>query len=237
VDQYADDPQSWNLYSYVRNNPLSNIDPSGQDCITTSNQTDASVTVTVASGTCNGKGGAYVNGTVDLKSLTYNGTSVGYSYTSYDANTIFGTGTVGLGSSGNIGALSPYGQEFYNQMSARRAANNGTIATFAAGQALFAAAYASIPAVVAGLTAMGETGALGPGVGLLKLAQRYGLNANSPKARQLLENLDMKVEDFVGKYRLGSIKQAEGWKFDGMTVKQALDAGGRKLLTDGRFDK
>jgi hypothetical protein len=41
----------------------------------------------------------------------------------------------------------------------------------------------------------------------------------------------------VGKYRLGSIKNAEGWKFDGMTVKEALDAGARKLLTDGRFDK
>ena len=40
------------------------------------------------------------------------------------------------------------------------------------------------------------------------------MKANSPKARQFLENLDMKVEDFVGKYRLGSIKQAE-WKFDG----------------------
>jgi hypothetical protein len=27
------DPQSWNLYSYVRNSPLIHIDPSGQDCI------------------------------------------------------------------------------------------------------------------------------------------------------------------------------------------------------------
>jgi hypothetical protein len=72
---------------------------------------------------------------------------------------------------------------------------------------------------------------------LLTLAQRYGLNVNSPKAFQLLENLDMLVEEFVGKYRLGSIKQAEGWRFEGMTVKQALESGGRKLLTDGRFDK
>ncbi len=33
VDQQADDPQSWNLYSYVRNNPLRFIDPTGQACV------------------------------------------------------------------------------------------------------------------------------------------------------------------------------------------------------------
>ena len=31
-DQDASDPQSWNLYSYVRNNPLTGTDPTGQDC-------------------------------------------------------------------------------------------------------------------------------------------------------------------------------------------------------------
>jgi RHS repeat-associated protein len=33
-DQHEEDPKSWNLYSYVRNNPLSNTDPSGQECVT-----------------------------------------------------------------------------------------------------------------------------------------------------------------------------------------------------------
>ncbi len=28
VDQHATDPQSWSLYTYVRNNPLRNVDPS-----------------------------------------------------------------------------------------------------------------------------------------------------------------------------------------------------------------
>ncbi|MGC8884743.1 MAG: RHS repeat domain-containing protein [Bryobacteraceae bacterium] len=33
LDQSPDDPQSWNLYSYVRNNPLRFIDPTGQACV------------------------------------------------------------------------------------------------------------------------------------------------------------------------------------------------------------
>jgi RHS repeat-associated protein len=32
VDQQAESPQSWNLYSYVRNNPMSATDPSGSKC-------------------------------------------------------------------------------------------------------------------------------------------------------------------------------------------------------------
>jgi RHS repeat-associated protein len=33
VDQFEEDPQSWNLYSYVRNNPHSFVDPSGRVCV------------------------------------------------------------------------------------------------------------------------------------------------------------------------------------------------------------
>jgi RHS repeat-associated protein len=33
ADQHAEDPQSWDLYSYVQNNPLSNVDPDGRTCV------------------------------------------------------------------------------------------------------------------------------------------------------------------------------------------------------------
>jgi len=33
MDQHAADPQSWNLYAYARNNPLTNRDPNGRWCI------------------------------------------------------------------------------------------------------------------------------------------------------------------------------------------------------------
>jgi RHS repeat-associated protein len=33
MGQDEKDPQSWNMYSYVRNNPLINVDPDGHDCV------------------------------------------------------------------------------------------------------------------------------------------------------------------------------------------------------------
>ncbi len=93
ADQNPSDPQSWNLYGYVRNNPLSNVDPDGQDCI----YMDGNGGGYVQSGDCTSDkdSGIFVNGTVDANSFRYNASnnSSSFSYTPDGA----GPGTIGTG--------------------------------------------------------------------------------------------------------------------------------------------
>jgi RHS repeat-associated protein len=235
ADQDPSDPQSWNLYSYVISNPMANIDPTGQDCVY-ANDFSSSGTVGLQRGNCTQKGGVYYEGTIDEKSFTFNSANgqLGFSYKTGDA---FGSVVIGGLSAPPSDPLPPGVGAMLHEAGARASRDTST---FMISSAAFATALVSTyagPAPLAGYAALGETGAVGPGVGLLKLAQRYGLNLSSAKSRQILESLDMSVEEFIGKYKLGSIKQAPGWRFDGMSVREALDAGARKLLTDGRFDK
>ena len=66
------DPQSLNHYAYVMNNPLIFSDPDGLDCMYTSNQNWNSITVTIHRGNDKyKKGGTFVDGTIDAKSLHY----------------------------------------------------------------------------------------------------------------------------------------------------------------------
>ena len=91
TDQVADNPQSWNLYSYVRNNPLRYTDPDGHDCIYFSSGGNPSV----KSGDCvsDTDNGIYVNGTVNSLNYNANNSSWGFSYTAYDTGNI-GAGTI-----------------------------------------------------------------------------------------------------------------------------------------------
>jgi RHS repeat-associated protein len=88
-DQHTVDPQSWNLYSHVRNNPLKFTDPNGRDCIYTNNyNSNGTITVTNEQGSCSGSGGTYVAGTVDIKSVNIdqNKGQLNYAFTPYDPN-------------------------------------------------------------------------------------------------------------------------------------------------------
>src|SRR5690348_8930533 len=92
VDQNPDDPQSWNLYGYVQNNPLANLDPWGLDCVYAGNYSETG-TVGIQRGDCTQAGGVYVNGTIDINSLTYNPDNgqLGFSYTN---GATIGAGTI-----------------------------------------------------------------------------------------------------------------------------------------------
>ena len=77
----SSNPQSWNAYAYVHNNPLSAVDPNGEDCIyIDSSNPDNSY---AQRGDCTNAGGKddngiFVNGTIN--SFTYNGATGVYSY-------------------------------------------------------------------------------------------------------------------------------------------------------------
>jgi len=87
-----DNPQSLNLYSYVHNNPLVNVDPDGHDCVVQTRTSSTTEQVTVSSGNCDnvkvntdeGQTKTYVAGTVDMSSIKGNGSGgITFGYTSY----------------------------------------------------------------------------------------------------------------------------------------------------------
>ena len=85
-----DNPQSLNLYSYVRNNPTVNIDEDGHDCVVQTRNSETKETVFVTSGNCDkisvgdGQSKTYIGGTVDVGSVQSNGSGgISLSYTPY----------------------------------------------------------------------------------------------------------------------------------------------------------
>lgn len=61
ADQYPGDPQSWNLYGYVRNNPLHNIDLNGNACTHSTSPNGESIVDDV-----DGNGCAELNGPTNV---------------------------------------------------------------------------------------------------------------------------------------------------------------------------
>ena len=78
----AGSPQSWNAYSYVRNNPLNTLDPDGQDCIYIDSSNPAASFVKSDDRFSDADNGIFVNGKVT--SFTYNGATGNYSFSGHN---------------------------------------------------------------------------------------------------------------------------------------------------------
>lgn len=102
LDQNPEYPQSWNLYSYVRNNPLKYFDPTGEDCVYT-NDYNSNGTVGIESGDCSQKGGTFVNGTIDTNSLMVHNGALEFGYT--DTNGVVGVHSLNLPNAPDPGIL------------------------------------------------------------------------------------------------------------------------------------
>jgi RHS repeat-associated protein len=126
ADQSSEDPQSWNLYAYTRNNPLRFVDPSGNACRVASNGTEYD-------DDNEGQSCAEVH-----EADGNNGENVKPSE-SADAYM--------------PGGLSPIGIAFYNQMSAQRQATNQLIGV-AAGASVALGATGGLASAYLGGTAL-----------------------------------------------------------------------------------
>ncbi len=113
-------PQTWNAYSYVANNPLNATDPDGLDCVYTQNFSETG-DVTVERGNCTQKGGTYVDGTIDTKSLTYDSKTneLGFMFSNAEQQT-GGAGIISLGPlpnpDSNSGELNPFATGVFTQL-------------------------------------------------------------------------------------------------------------------------
>lgn len=92
-----DNPQSLNLYSYVHNGPVVNVDSDGHDCVVQSRTGNDTERISVSPGTCDnvkvgdGQTKTYVPGTVTGITVGADGHSIDIAYTPYN-----GSSTVGV---------------------------------------------------------------------------------------------------------------------------------------------
>jgi RHS repeat-associated protein len=103
-------PQSFNLYGYVQNNPLTNTDPTGLDCVHINNDTGAYEGF--ESGDCDNStealanSGHYVDGTINQISFNNQNQVIGYSGSTGDGQ--FDSFSGSLGAGGAAFSLNPY---------------------------------------------------------------------------------------------------------------------------------
>jgi RHS repeat-associated protein len=189
-DNDPSNPQSWNLYSYVQNNPLTSTDPDGHDCVTQTRTSATTETVSVSSGTCSGSVGdgqsqTYVPGTVTGISVN-GGNSLDIGYNSYDGQSSGVTNAASAPYPDSPNTDPHWGN---NPQGLATLGAAGKVVNYAA----IGAAAMYTGAIFAPEIAAGGSAALAAGRGLYYAAM--GLLPAVPSALEKLQKLDISVSE------------------------------------------
>jgi RHS repeat-associated protein len=174
-------PQSMNLYSYVRNNPISNSDPDGHDCVVQTRTSSTTESVSTSSGNCDnvkigdGQTKTYVPGTVT--SITANGgNSIDIGYNSYGGESSGVTNASSAPTPDRPGLAFNYGNnaQGYHTLGVAGATMNDprTYALWFGASALGGGALAATGIVSGGGTALGSLASAVTEHGAARLAER-----------------------------------------------------------------
>ncbi len=188
-----DDPQSLNLYAYVKNNSLTNIDPDGHDCIVQTRTSDTTEDVKRYPGTCDnvmigdGESKAYIPGIVDMSSIKGDGSGgISLTYTPYNTNADVGTPSLnGAPYPDSTNLALNWGNNARGYQTFSNA--NGVVQAAAIGQAAIYGGVVCYFACPAGAAAVGRWG-----------LQRLAFGASSPALLNLINRLYQAQDEIAG---------------------------------------
>ena len=122
------DPQSWNRYSYVLNNPLRAIDPFGLDCVFLNDSGDGveEIAPELDAVGCGAQGGVYFAGTIDPNSIQFDPNSDFVFASGTPGNSQFSCG----GANCDQGALDAFANSIFGQSSTSVSATPSSFLSF-----------------------------------------------------------------------------------------------------------
>jgi hypothetical protein len=111
-------PQSWNQYSYVLNNPLINTDPDGRECVWDDGSYDAADDKQTGNAAgCSGQGGTYVNPDLFENALLTNGQNANIQYGSWSGQADSTIASSWINNTPDVTALTMQNGTFTSNMS------------------------------------------------------------------------------------------------------------------------